>query len=223
MFRFKSLALACVAASSFATGAGAATILVDSGERIVTMSFADPMGQSFTAIGTDLQSIGVQFATLNPSGPQNSVTVALREGDGLDGTILRELTLTPANVGRDDPKVFTDFDFSGITLELGSRYTFTLTNNGSGSRNGIVFGPNLITPSGPYGPDAYADGRAYFTDFSGNCQTTPDCDLNFRVVTADIAAAVPEPASWAMMISGFGLVGGALRRGRKEASLRALA
>lgn len=26
------------------------------------------------------------------------------------------------------------------------------------------------------------------------------------------AAAVPEPASWAMMIAGFGLVGGALRR-----------
>jgi hypothetical protein len=25
-------------------------------------------------------------------------------------------------------------------------------------------------------------------------------------------AAVPEPASWAMMISGFGLVGGAMRR-----------
>jgi hypothetical protein len=29
------------------------------------------------------------------------------------------------------------------------------------------------------------------------------------------AAAVPEPASWAMMISGFGAIGGAMRRQRK--------
>ena len=29
-----------------------------------------------------------------------------------------------------------------------------------------------------------------------------------------IAAAVPEPASWAMMIAGFGLTGAALRRRR---------
>ncbi len=34
-----------------------------------------------------------------------------------------------------------------------------------------------------------------------------------RVLTA--APAVPEPATWAMMIGGFGLVGGAMRRRRK--------
>ena len=32
---------------------------------------------------------------------------------------------------------------------------------------------------------------------------------NFRV---SVAAAVPEPASWAMMLAGFGIVGGAMRR-----------
>ncbi|GAA0487365.1 hypothetical protein GCM10009096_32800 [Parasphingorhabdus litoris] len=37
-----------------------------------------------------------------------------------------------------------------------------------------------------------------------------------RVLTA--APAVPEPATWAMMIGGFGLVGGALRRRRKMAT-----
>lgn len=34
-----------------------------------------------------------------------------------------------------------------------------------------------------------------------------------RVLT--VAPSVPEPASWAMMIGGFGLVGGAMRRRRK--------
>lgn len=32
------------------------------------------------------------------------------------------------------------------------------------------------------------------------------------VAAADAPSAVPEPASWAMMIAGFGLVGGAMRR-----------
>lgn len=32
---------------------------------------------------------------------------------------------------------------------------------------------------------------------------------------ADMMGAVPEPATWAMMITGFGMVGGALRRARR--------
>jgi hypothetical protein len=38
-------------------------------------------------------------------------------------------------------------------------------------------------------------------------------DLAMTLTTA-APAAVPEPASWAMMLGGFGLVGGALRRRR---------
>lgn len=33
-------------------------------------------------------------------------------------------------------------------------------------------------------------------------------------------SAVPEPASWVMMIGGFGLIGGAMRRARKQAAVR---
>lgn len=39
---------------------------------------------------------------------------------------------------------------------------------------------------------------------------------NLSITAGTLAAAVPEPASWAMMIVGFGVVGGALRR-RKAA------
>ena len=34
--------------------------------------------------------------------------------------------------------------------------------------------------------------------------------INYTPV--DVAAAVPEPTTWAMMIMGFGLVGSAMRR-----------
>ena len=33
-------------------------------------------------------------------------------------------------------------------------------------------------------------------------------------------ASVPEPASWAMMVGGFGLVGSVMRRSRRAAHLR---
>jgi hypothetical protein len=41
----------------------------------------------------------------------------------------------------------------------------------------------------------------------------PDHDISYRLIIGD-AVAVPEPAAWALMIGGFLLVGGELRRRR---------
>lgn len=49
-------------------------------------------------------------------------------------------------------------------------------------------------------------GYAYLDGFGG-------------VVPPPVTGAVPEPASWAMMISGFGLVGGAMRARRRKGSV----
>lgn len=38
-----------------------------------------------------------------------------------------------------------------------------------------------------------------------------------------VTSAVPEPGTWAMMVGGFGLAGGAIRRSRRDAGLAALA
>lgn len=45
----------------------------------------------------------------------------------------------------------------------------------------------------------------------------------FNFVGQDVAAAVPEPAAWAMMIGGFGVVGGSLRRRRSVSTRLAFA
>lgn len=207
--------VAAVALAAITLPAAAATIVVDAGTRIQTMSFTNGIfGQSFVSPGTELVSVGLQFATLNPTGVQNSVTVAIREGAGLDGAVLGTTTFSPVNVGRNDPKVFTTIDFAGIGLTLGADYTITVVNNGGGSRNGIVFGPNLIDPpfGREFGPDAYPDGGLLFTGNAFSpCTTLQRCDLNFTVETV-AANAVPEPATWALMIAGFGLVGLSLRR-----------
>jgi hypothetical protein len=57
----------------------------------------------------------------------------------------------------------------------------------------------------------YAPGVNYITDNTGNLPWQATIyDRGFRTYVN--AAAVPEPASWALMIAGFGLVGGMMRR-----------
>ncbi|WP_253717023.1 PEPxxWA-CTERM sorting domain-containing protein [Sphingomonas sp. AP4-R1] len=72
-----------------------------------------------------------------------------------------------------------------------------------------------------YNPGLSSDGTAYFDADINNGITNMrysayPYDSNRGLVTGfnEGASAVPEPASWAMMIGGFGLVGAAMRRRR---------
>jgi hypothetical protein len=92
----------------------------------------------------------------------------------------------PATI--DTLELFADASFGGLSLISGQTVFFSQ-------------GPQLYT-----GPDATPTFRTgVFTlarvtsDFSGDGTLT-------------VTNAVPEPASWAMMIAGFGLVGAAMRR-----------
>jgi hypothetical protein len=59
----------------------------------------------------------------------------------------------------------------------------------------------------------YAFGQVYanpgYGSFSG-------FDYTFRTYTSDVSAAVPEPGTWAMMLIGFGVVGGAMRTAKRR-------
>lgn len=209
----RNLAIAALLAVS-ALPAKAAVIEVVTGARIQTMSFTNGIfGQSFLAPGTDLLSVGVQFATLNPASARNTVTVSILNGAGLTGPVLATRTITPVNAPRTGPFVFTNIDFTGTTLTAGAAYTLALLNNGAGAGNGIVFGPSLV----PFtGPDAYAGGRLFFTGnaFNGCATVAAGCDLDFRVEATTPVAVIPEPATWGLMMAGFGLVGAVARRRR---------
>lgn len=70
---------------------------------------------------------------------------------------------------------------------------------------------------GFYGPQLYTGSTAAprFTPGTFDLYVSPDGVRGKLTITSDrVDAAVPEPASWAMMVAGFGAFGGVLRRRR---------
>lgn len=96
------------------------------------------------------------------------------------------------DVGIADPKLVE-------SLSAG-RYTVYLTQYDN-------FGPASLGL--PFNFDDQPNFRGGFIDFFGN-QRTGDWALS--IDGASNAGAVPETASWVMLIAGFGLVGAAMRR-----------
>ena len=90
----------------------------------------------------------------------------------------------------------TGFDANGLTLATTSAVTAAGGQYANLALGGFNFSQVLFTSSS--------------TIFAAD-------DLSFTVGPAAVAA-VPEPAAWAMMIGGFGIVGGSLRRKRKVAT-----
>jgi hypothetical protein len=219
----RSLLLAALLGSGLlAAPASAATFEVVSGSgiRATGVSFSGPIGQSFTSVDSVLTSIGFQFNSLNPGSPNSPVTFTLREGEGLNGAVLFTGSFTlPTTINSRTP-VWYDFALPNVAVTAGSLYTALVST--TSSRLALVYGPDVAIggPNNgqPLSSDAYLPGQLIAIGSTGGaiCQGDASiCDANFRVsgVTPP-AAAVPEPATWAMMIGGFGLVGGALRRRR---------
>lgn len=187
------------------------------GTRSVTISAADPIGQSFTAFTDTITSVGFQFNSLNPSQANEAITLRIFAGETLSGTSLFTSAFTlPSSINSRTPQWF-DIAVSNLAVASGQRYSLVLTT-GSSPRNALVVGPDFNVQTGQFsGGDAYAGGKL-LTDWPSiyaNCKgAANNCDANFRVTGETLAAAVPEPGAWAMMIVGFLAVGGAMRASR---------
>lgn len=211
---------ASAAALSFAMPAAAAETLQivsgPAGTRAVSIANFDPIGQTFTAFTNTITSVGFQFSSLNPSSPNDPITLRIFAGETLTGTSLFTQAFTlPTSINSRTPQFF-DIAVPSLAVVLGQRYSLIL-ETGASFRNALVIGPDFNPNTGQFaGGEAYAGGRLLSsTPTFPNCAgTTNNCDANFRVTGNLVAAAVPEPGAWAMMIVGFLAVGGAMRGAR---------
>ena len=126
--------------------------------------------------------------------------------------------------------VFTTSDTTSLNARGGytafaiTSITGTLNGSAITGLSGFQGSDNLYYTTGP----AFLDGSGVgFTSAAGQSASLfyQDSAQSYRITTVSpfaagfvsatsspAAGAVPEPASWAMMLSGFGLVGAGLRR-----------
>lgn len=211
--RYIAIAGALATFSTTASHAVTTVVTGGSGQRSAQIADFGPIGQSFTAIDSELVSFGFQIQTLNAGSIVAPITLTLRSGSGLSGAVLGTRVLTPVGVPAGRVPTWIDFDLTDTMLDIGQSYTALLSS--TSARFGMVFGPDINIFTGqPLGSDAYAGGEVIsLVALAAPCAAGGICDANFRF-SGVTAAAIPEPASWALLIAGFGIIGGTLRRHR---------
>jgi hypothetical protein len=181
-----------------ATSASAAEIVSD-GPWFGTFNiqYFSPVGQSFVAVDPILTSVGFYYTPAARFLPSAPITLTLFDGAGVGGNIVASRTFQPPV----DATGYFDADFAGTALTVGSTYTAAVSSTTG------YFGLG-------YTLNYYGDGQVYSAlDLTDYLPVSPSSiDLRFRILGTDAVAAVPEPACWALMILGFGMVGAGLRR-----------
>jgi hypothetical protein len=125
----------------------------------------------------------------------------------------------------------TGYNFGGVVTGFsfywGSIDTYNLLqiNTSLGQTNFAFTGANPPPPANGAQQDAANNRRVFFSLAPGETIQSLNFVSNGIAFEVDdlvfTGNAVPEPATWAMLISGFGLVGGAMRSSRRQT--RALA
>lgn len=123
------------------------------------------------------------------------------------GPGFRFFSAIPTSVnGVNDTANLTIFDTTGVG---GANFGYNSLSNTSLNR--IFSGPKLY--SGTLSNPVFSVGTYSITNFGSATSGS------LRI--SEVATAVPEPATWAMMFIGLGLVGASMRRSsRKQAILR---
>lgn len=116
------------------------------------------------------------------------------------------------------------FDASSLNLHFnaGEQLWLVLTGDANPSLFGWAFGTSPTFPASSQDLLSYAGGQGYVgVQPSGSPDPLQyrDSGHDYGFRTWVDAGAVPEPASWALMIAGFGLVGGAMRVRQRGASV----
>ena len=154
-------------------------------------------GQTFTAVGVRVDTVGVELRNMNKSQTGRYVSLSLYEGEGSSGKLLASSSVDVlAILGDSGGAELVDFDLGAVKLDAGQTYSFQLT--ALDERFGVSY-------RAVFGEDAYSGGHM-FNAFGSE----PLGDLTFNVT------AVPEPGTAAMLLIGGGWLAGVRLRARRH-------
>jgi hypothetical protein len=187
---------------------------------------AAPGGYNTFSFGQSAsQTVGGLTMSLTPA---SGITLGLA-----DESVFSYLGLPVADVGHQSAfdfgfgastgQIYANFsaaisDFSLMAYKLAGPETREITINAYSGLNGT--GTLLGTVSGTFGGPNYSAQTFSLTGLSGaqsfgfNAATRGNTWFDNFSATVAIGGAVPEPANWALIIGGFGLIGAASRRRR---------
>ncbi len=214
----RTLALATAVAALTVAGAAQATITLDQSQTqfnegtpftFPTGQFNNfPVGQSFTA-GESGYLADILVQSNGPPSGDPTYAIQVLSGDGPGGTVLGAEHVL-ASVNSQTAWETLDLFSLGIQLTAGQQYTFyfdSVIGGGDTSLRGLLADDKNL----------YAGGRIYLGPAYGN---KPSWDLTFQTLVSNVGpTGVPEPAAWALMVTGFGGLGAVLRRRRARPAL----
>lgn len=189
-------------------GPGAAIDGFDASTRGTLLAYSETTGTALTFAATFRSAV-----YRNTDGTLDFYYQVARTGAGTSSSNAIQ-SFTAANFGSFDTFAFrdgSDFDGAGGFLAAGNPGTFTSTANRSFDGNvlGVNFGSNNLVGTENSTTYIFRTNALRFT--SGTFGVIDGSSLQGPT----FAPTVPEPATWAMMLGGFGLVGMATRRSRR--------
>jgi len=201
---FRIMLTSVVAAAFATTGAAEAAVLLDAGsgsgldqvhaaggDQTGTSVFGVVDGQGVTWTSTDqLETTGSGHAFI----------------DGISNGSFGDLAFFLTT----DPNGFTALSFN---MQKAKGDDFTATINVYDLANTLLA---TFTPTVGNGQNKFflhGDNGEVFSKVTFDAGTGAFSSVRqFDLILADVAGAVPEPATWAMMIGGFALIGASMRR-----------
>lgn len=187
-------------------------------------------GLNQTVLGTtlSLRTADYVYDPANPNAPQTRIGVENESSNfGYLGvpvsvqTAISATTMTtalPSAIFADFSQAVNYFSVDAFTFTSNPGFSFTVTAYSGLNGAGTVLG----TTTGTVGTGvSYRSATATLSNLSGALSfgllgSTAAAHYDNIAVTLAPTSSVPEPASWALMIGGLGMVGGAMRRRRSQ-------
>ena len=212
------MVLAAGLALSAATSANAATTFDTTSSSTATWQpFGRPdtstYGQTFTAPTDNVLDSFSLFLT--PTGGVDFMAyLYLWDGSKATGTSLFSSSILNSNNGPE-----FSFNTGGISLLSGAQYVAFLTTAGvAGGGTTTTMQTDNYQDTLAGGSFVYYNAGSDFAALTSNSwnKTGGGDDVFFKASFSSAVAAVPEPETWALMLIGFGFVGGAMRSAKRR-------